>query len=414
MQKNSFRKNVVTLMTGTTIAQAIPIVISPILTRIYTPSDFGLLSLFLAITVIFASIISFRYELAIVLPKKDENALNIVALSLIITTLFSFILFIIIIIFDEYFIALLGNKDIGMWLYFIPISVFGIGLFNILSYFNIRKTAYRNISNAKIIKSIVASIIQIVIGLIKPGVSGLILGQIISNFSANLKLIKTIVIDYKKYKLSKLKILALLKRYKDFPKFSMWSILANKLAYNLNDILISLFYSITTLGYYSIVQRVLGLPSAFIGSAVGQVFLQKATEERKSTGKTDVVFISTVIKMLIIAFPFFIFTYIYIESLFSFVFGSDWEIAGTYAEILVPFFFFQFIVSSVSTVEVVMEKQKIGLIFNLLFLVICLSVMFFCQTYRFELYLKVFTVLGSIAYFLYGYFLYLVSKNFFK
>ena len=82
--KSEFTRNVLTLMTGTTIAQAIPIVISPILTRIYTPEDFGLFALFIAITSVFGSIATGRYELAIMLPNKDENAINILALGLII------------------------------------------------------------------------------------------------------------------------------------------------------------------------------------------------------------------------------------------------------------------------------------------------------------------------------------------
>ena len=77
--KSEFTRNVLTLMTGTTIAQAIPIAISPILTRLYTPKDFGVLALFVAITSIFGSIANGRYELAIMLPKKDEDAINIFA-----------------------------------------------------------------------------------------------------------------------------------------------------------------------------------------------------------------------------------------------------------------------------------------------------------------------------------------------
>ena len=79
--KSEFTRNVLTLMTGTTIAQAIPIAISPILTRLYTPKDFGVLALFVAITSIFGSIANGRYELAIMLPKKDEDAVNILALG---------------------------------------------------------------------------------------------------------------------------------------------------------------------------------------------------------------------------------------------------------------------------------------------------------------------------------------------
>ncbi|SVD81723.1 uncharacterized protein METZ01_LOCUS434577, partial [marine metagenome] len=99
--RSEFSKNVLTLVTGTTIAQAIPIAISPILTRIYTPEDFGVLALFISITTILGTIANGRYELAIVLPKRDNNALELTALSIIITIGFSLLLVILVILFHD-------------------------------------------------------------------------------------------------------------------------------------------------------------------------------------------------------------------------------------------------------------------------------------------------------------------------
>ena len=148
--KSEFSKNVLTLMTGTTIAQAIPVAISPILTRIYTPDDFGVFALFMAITAIFGSISTGRYDLAIMLPKKDEDAINIFALGFIITSSISFVLLVVVFIFQEYFVFFLKNEEIGVWLYLVPVSVFFIGTFNILSYFNIRKKNYKRKSIVKL------------------------------------------------------------------------------------------------------------------------------------------------------------------------------------------------------------------------------------------------------------------------
>ena len=193
--KSEFNRNILTLLTGTTIAQAIPIAISPILTRIYTPEDFGIFAIFLAITLIIGSIANGRYELAIMIPKKDEDAINIFALGFIIASSISFVLLVLVLIFKKYFSFLLGNEEIGVWLYFVPISVFFIGIFNLLNYFNNRKKNYKDISNANILKSIVAAIMQLSIGLIQQGATGLISGQIISQFFANTKLLKNIVRD---------------------------------------------------------------------------------------------------------------------------------------------------------------------------------------------------------------------------
>ena len=88
-------------MTGTTLSQMIPIVISPILTRIYNPEDFGIYAIFLAIITILGSIISGRYELAIMLPKSDEDAINIFALGLIITFILTLLSIMILFIFQS-------------------------------------------------------------------------------------------------------------------------------------------------------------------------------------------------------------------------------------------------------------------------------------------------------------------------
>ena len=142
---SEFARNVITLMTGTTIAQAIPIAISPILTRIYSPEDFGVLALFISISAIFGSIATARYELAIMLPEKNEEAINITALCIIISFFLSSVLFLIVSVFHVKIVELIGNQSISRWLYFIPLIVLFIGIHNSLSYYNTRNKYFKNI-----------------------------------------------------------------------------------------------------------------------------------------------------------------------------------------------------------------------------------------------------------------------------
>ena len=90
--KSQYRKNILTLMAGTSIAQAFPIAITPILTRIYTPEDFGLFAIYMALASIISIIVTGRYELAIILPHKDEDAFQIMTFAMLITIIISFIL----------------------------------------------------------------------------------------------------------------------------------------------------------------------------------------------------------------------------------------------------------------------------------------------------------------------------------
>lgn len=401
LPKGEFSKNVLTLLTGTTIAQALPISVSPILTRLYSPEDFGVFALFLAICTIFSSIATGRYELAIVLPEKDETAINLAALGLIISTSLATLLLLLIVIFNKTIIELIGNDLIRPWLYFIPVVVLFVGVYNILVMYNTRKKNYRDISISTVIKSVILASTQLAIGLLLHGAVGLISGQILSNVAANFKLLKNI--------LKEKSLLAFIKRdkiynagirYIKFPKYSMWGILANSLSQNYINILISSVFSISTLGFFSLVERVLSLPSALIGKSIGQVFYQAASVEKRETGKIVISFKGTVKKLLIVGIPFFILMFFIVEELFALVFGYEWRQAGEYAKIVIPFFLIRFIVSSISNVNNIFEYQKLALAWQLTLLILSLGMIGLAYYYgfNFEQYLTLMSIVLSLHY----------------
>ena len=410
-EHSDFSKNVLTLMTGTTLSQAIPIAISPILTRIYRPEDFGIYAIFVALITILGTMISGRYELAIMLPNKDEDALNIFILGIIITSLMTLMISLIIYFFSDNLISYIDNKKIKYWLYFVPISIFFAGANNLLNYYNNRFKEYKTITTSLVMKSMTAASVQLLIGLIKKNVSGLILGQIFSQIIANLRLSKVLFDKILFDKINKQKIIKLGLRYIDFPKYSVFAILANKMSYQLTNIIISSMYSIMTLGYYSLVQRVLGLPSSLIGTSIGKVFFSEANQEKRKYGNVINSFRNTIIKLIIIGIPIFGLLYFTVENLFAFVFGEEWRVAGEYAKIIIPFYFIQFIVSAISTVEAVMEKQNIDLIFNICLLLISIVVICISMDLNFKIFLINWTISMIALYSLYSFILYKMAKG---
>ena len=402
--QSEFSQNVLTLMTGSTLSQAIPIAISPILTRIYTPEDFGLYAVYIAIITILGTIVSGRYELAIMLPKKDEDAINIFALGLVITICLTVITTILVITFNDYIINLLNNQNMKYWLYIVPVSVFLMGCYNLLIYFNNRLKNFNKISNMFIFKASASAVVQLSLGYIKIGATGLISGQIFSQLMADIHL--SIIIIRNKILLSKInkpKIIEMAKRYRDFPKYSVLAILANKLSYQLTNIIVAAIYSISTLGYYAHVQRVLGLPSSLIGTSIGRVFIHEASKEKQNTGKAIQTFKSTMKKLIIIGFPIFAFLFIIVEDVFAFVFGEPWRIAGEYAQIVIPFFFVQFVISSISSTETIMEKQNLDLLFNIAILAGSMIVIVVASGFGFKIFLINWAIVLSLLYAIYGF-----------
>lgn len=411
--KNDFNRSVLTLVIGTSIAQAIPIIISPILTRLYSPEDLGVLSLFVAITSILGVVANARYELAIVLPEKEEDAINIAALAIIIAFVISSLLMITIIIFHEEVAKLLGNKDISFWLYFIPLVVFFTGLYNTLNYLNTRLKLFSTISKVNIYKSLTTAIVQLTCGFFYLGSSGLILGQIASNLAANGKLAKDSFskLEFREV-IDRKAILKMAKKYSDFPKYSLWAALGNSLSNQVNNVLISTFFSIGVLGQYSLVQRMLGFPSTFIGNAIGQVFFQQASAEKIKKGNASSTFNSTFKKLVLISIPSFGTLYIIIEPLTVFVFGANWALAGEIAKILIPLFCIRFIVAPLTTINSIFEKQKVSMLWQLGLLI--LTLLIFAISYFYSLKIKTFFCFYTIAISIYYIFLFFLLKKYSK
>ena len=398
--KNEFNKNVLILSGGTIIAQALPVLISPILTRLYSPSDFGVLALFISITSIVGVIANGRYELAIMLPEKDEDAINVAAVGFLFNIAISLLFLIFIIIFKKPFLKLLKAESLSFWIYFAPLTVFFIGLFQILNYANNRFKLYKDISKSNILKSIASSLVQLTLGFLKTGTSGLILGQMSAQAVANTKLFSNIKKTGLLKEIKKEKIKKMAAQYSNFPKFSMWAGLLNVTGYQIVNLLIGMSYGQKELGYYYMAFRILGIPSSFIGTAISQVFFKQATEEKNKTGNIINTFNSTLKKLIILSVPIFGIIFLIIRPVFGIVFGKIWDKAGLYAMILTPMFAINFIVKTFTLVPFIYKKNIVDFAFQSGIFV--MSVLPFCFGIKdFNVLLVLYSLILSIYYFIY-------------
>jgi len=409
LPKSEFSRNVLTLMSGTTIAQAIPIAISPILTRLYTPKDFGVLALFVAITSIFGTVANGRYELAIMLPEKDEDAINIFALGFIINVVISLTLLIIILIFHDYILKLLNNKEISPWLYFIPFTVFLIGIFNLLNYFNNRMKQYEDLAKANVYKSIAGAIVQLSLGFLKAGALGLISGQIVSQMVSNTKLF----INVKKLNLFnhvyKIKIIANAKKYKKLPLYNLPNAILDGLRESIINILINTFYSVATLGQFSLGRRMVQFPSSLIGSSISQVFFQKISNAKESELYNIVK--NFILKTILFFSPIFLIIYIFAPFIFSIVFGEKWKLAGQIASFMTPWIFLNFITSPLSTIFIRLNLQEILLIFAVFYNILPILTFFFLKTYDFLFVIKMLSLGMSFLLFIFIIIVLIITKS---
>ncbi len=369
--KSEFSRNVLTLMAGTTIAQAIPIAISPILTRIYTPEDFGVFALYMSIASILSVVATGRYEMAIMLPKKDEDAINIVALSIGIAFFVSFFSLVVVFVFNSQITNILGNPEISNWLYFIPVTVLLTGVYQSFNYWSNRKKQYKRLATSRVIQSSAASTTNLGMGFGGFGTSGLIAGQLIGQSFAVTVLGKMVFreMESKFLHVKRLKIIAMARRYLDFPKYDILASLFNASSHQMTHILFNALFNSTIAGYFYLTQKILGLPIAFVASAVSDVFRQSATREYQLYNNAKAVYISTFKKLFILSIFPSLLLYFYAVELFVFVFGEEWRVSGEYTKIMVPMLLLRFVSSPLSFMLYVGEKQHLNFYSQGLFLV---------------------------------------------
>lgn len=397
--QSEFARNVLTLMTGTTIAQAIPIAIAPILTRIYSPEDFGILAFFTALVTILGAVANGRYEMAIMLPESDEDAINIAALGLIIAAIFSFIVFVAILVFESAIVSSVGNSEIEIWLMFIPFVVMMIGTLNVFNYLNTRKKQYKEIAHASVYRAVASASVQLSVGAVKAGAFGLISGQILSHIVANYFQIMAATREFSFSIVDRKGILLQAKRYINFPKFSMPAALVSAFNGNLPTIVLPMAYGLSLSGFFFLAYKILAMPVQIAGKSISNVFFQKISSEKDQISEH----VSVVQKKLaIISAPFFVLLFIVLPDLFAFVFGEDWREAGVIAQILTPVLFFQFINFPTGNVMITMEKQKESLFWQsvmLLMKVVALGLMFIIEDYKVGIAIYSFvSVLGYVVF----------------
>jgi len=376
LPKSSYARNVITLMTGTSIAQAIPIAVSPILTRLYSPQEFGTFALYMAVISIVSVLVTGRYELAILLPKQDRDAINIVALAIGLSFAISAVLFVLVALFNGPMARLLGAPDFVQWLYWVPASTLLLGVYQTLNYWTNRRGQYRRLAVSRTVQSGTASVVQLGGGSIKASALGLIGGQMIGQVLSTAVLVLQICRQDHALarKLRLARAMALAKKYKNFPRFLIVAHGFNAGSRNMPVVLLNAIFGTATAGLFTLVQRVMGAPMVLVAGALGDVFRQEASHAYANTGNCRAVYQRTFQRLLVIALLPFTLFFFSAPFIFAFVFGEQWRAAGVYAQILTPMFFLQFVTSPLSSMYMIAEKQKMDLLWQLgLFLLVACS-----------------------------------------
>jgi len=370
--KDGFGAHVRKLLTGTSLAQAIGLVFSPVLTRLYTPEQFGFLALFLSTSTILSLAASLNYEPGIMLPDDEHEAWTLAILCVLLVAASSCISFFPLAVFRHEIAEILGSPGFAPYLLWVPPAIFLLSINRVLEMWLSRWTRYTELAGTKVAGSASGAFTKLGLGLsARWGAGGLIIGtlacevgKIVWAAPAIKKTIGQVHFLLKNWKV-------VMAAHKDFPRYSFGASLLEFVGYAAPIYVIAHVFGPKILGFYDLGLRMVAAPLELVVHGVRQVFYQKSVADLKSRGEIATIVEETSSRLIAVGFIPFLLLGVTGSSLFSFAFGADWAKAGLFAQLLSPALFLRYIATPTLIFNTV-NRQSLYLAWQVLhFSVVC-------------------------------------------
>ncbi len=361
----SFLGAVAALATGTVAAQGLSYAARPILTRLYTPEAFGLLSFYLGVIAVLNTASTLRYEDAIVLPDDDDDGRALLRLSGALLLAFSLASC----AFWPARHALAyraGLPEMAAYAAWVPLGVLALGASRLAEGWLTRRQRFGSIARSRLVQSSSAAVLQLGGGLQALGAGALMAGTVAGWTAATAFLAgrawhrKT---SPPPVRPDAARLRAVAARYRRFPLYALPATLLNTLSNQVPAFLLTLYFDATVLGLYALAYGVISVPMSVLGSSVGQVFSVRAVEARRSGHLGALTEAVAGQQMLFGCFPILL-VVLEAPDVFAFVFGAVWREAGVFAQYVAPWSFFVFAASPLTRLFDVLERQREELAFN--------------------------------------------------
>lgn len=350
LRNSDFARNVTVLATGTAMAQAIPVLASPVLTRLYTPADFGLLAVFMALVSSISPAVCGSYEVAIMLPLSRVQVRHLLGISLQFALMVAASFLLVVVCFTDSLIGFLETPALGNWIFVAPFVLFLIGVFTAMGYFANWHRHYVYLAKSKLVQALAVVAMSIGLGLAGIGFEGLLLGTLVGYLFGALYLIYLYQDEVGLQTISWGRSKAVLaRRYMDYPLYSATTCLLGGITMSLPVLFVAHYYPESVVGYYALVIRVANAPLSFISTAVSQINLKKVADLANSRIPVRPYLIRVSIALCMIVLIPTVILMIFSPALFALIFGEEWREAGRYVQILMPALAVRFVAATVST-----------------------------------------------------------------
>jgi O-antigen/teichoic acid export membrane protein len=396
-----YMKNVFTLMAGTIIGQALVFVLAPFITRLFTPEDFTLLEQYTMLVTVLSVVVTGKYEFAIMHPKEQNDARHIAALALKVAFYSCVVLSVLILFLAKDISYWLMNESIAIYLWTLPIVLFFTAVFNVFNYWFSRLKQYKVAANSKVLSAVSSEPVKIATGLGGWGPSGLVFSTIIGSIAAGAyafwKFLKSEPEGLKNLSNERMKALAVL--HKDYPMFSIWGSVLNRLAQWAHVGIFTLYYGLAAVGFMALCRRIFMAPLNVLSNSYSQVFFQRISEIEDAR-ELRALYYKVLFRFLIAAAGMVFFVQILPSNTMGFIFGEAWGNSFMYLKYLIYWFALNFVTSSLAFITYRINMQRVGLVLDALHFVLAIVAVYLAHMQGLnELEATKFLVISKVIYF---------------
>lgn len=370
--KSAYVRGVGILAGGTAISQLIAIAILPLLTRLYSPQDFSALAVYVSITGLVTVVSCLRLEIAIPIPQKQEQAKQLLVLSLLSVFFITIISYCAIVLFSEPIHTITQDRLRG-YLWAIPVGSMLAGLYASFQYWSTRQKDFGLITKTRMTQAVSGAGAQLGLGYFGVAPLGLFIGHMLTLGAGAWGLARNyhkkngcLLLDRD---ITAAELRYTLREYDKFPKYSTLEALSNAAAIQVPVLIIATYAVGSEVGFLMLATRLLSAPMGLIGGAVAQVYLAQGPVQHQQGTLRDFTVV-TVKSLAKVGLPVMMLAGISAPFLVPIVFGQEWLRSGVVIAWVAPWFFVQFISSPVSMALHITGNQKAALalqVFGFLF-----------------------------------------------
>ena len=382
LRRSSFARRVGMLAGSIAVGQMLVYATSPLLTRLYTPSEFGIVASYFAALAAVSFLGSFNYELAVPIAQDDEEAVDLVVLGAALLAASSVVLLLaIVLVPSEWLTVGAATDDLSVFVYVLPLGLLFVGLYGIFVQWAYRTNDFRTISRTRLWQSGTQVGLNCGLGLVGAGSWGLLAGRLAGQSAGTWSLVRPLrrLVRSGGGRPSRSRLRAAGRRYRNFALFTTPRRYLGDMVLSVPILFLTASEGAHTAGLFSLAVTTVQLPLNIIGDSISGVYLADSARYRfsdpakvRSLGDRLLV-VLVVVSLLVLAA-----LWLLGPPAFEIVYGAEWREAGVYALLLWGATCGRFIFKPLSNVYDIFERQATFLVVSVMRLVMAVAALGVC------------------------------------